>query len=1533
MCSSKSTFRTVGLTACICLSLCSAWASSALAAPVGADETPVLSVPTGTVPSVYDRPLRLDTEDPQIVAGGDPRGPGCGNVVYDDTGGAGFVSPIYNATDDTFPWIYCGDDVTLAGTDRFVCELTVRLGTTNINTVASFPYTFEFWDVAGTTVCPDSGATMLYQSSIQIATGFTASFQSVAFTTAISPPQPVANTFWIILRTSNHATDANGGIPYVRVRSGGVVPEVGQTADFFYVGYNNNSCNDPGHFLVYNGTPAPITGFAYKLLANIGPSGSCCNQATGICTEGINLGNCGAFNQSWNINPGCPQGCAICDVVCTGSNLTENEPTCAANYIDTTNNGCSFDEGTESFINVSCGADICGTFGTYTFLNGTVTVNRRDNDYYRLTLTSPRQVTFSATGEATMNVVIFIPRLGPGQGPCDDIGTIDPGGTSTGSSSAGCAAATATTCLPAGTYYLVARANTTIGIPCGLQYRATVTCAPCTLPVGACCLPAGCSPNVEEIRCLQQGGIYRGDGTSCVGANCPPPPVNETCTTKSNVPAITTNTTIAIETTFAVTESTANITECNNLPIYKDIWFDYRIVAANQPAGVTNGRIAVSTWESCFDSRLIIYRVLNCNSTQAIQCTSELVPLVCNDDINTDRGNLASYLQAETNGDEENPTAPAPGECYKIRVGGATVDAGGAGFLRVDYLPSLPAPWSSSSGRCCFPNGSCQIYPADGTCQTAGGYLTSTVDFGEGDTTVPGANSAGCHVLPCPAAGEACFNALNLHSNPATGILGSGFGTTTRAITNKLYYRYQIPTSVQPGSGITITTCGSDFDTAIAVYSDFDQDNGECTGTTLAHNDNCTPSDTSAAGANGIASCFTAGETDSCLCITVGSIGQATGPGSVIYIEIGAHNGIAGSTLPSVDPVPANCGTAVTASITVTASAACFVCSVPCPGGSVQENEPLCGPNYVDTTNGGCNSSPAAFKDITCGQTVCGQAGTYVFTNGTTQQSFRDTDWYRFTVTSAKTVVINLKAGFQSQMFLVAAANISNQCDTITLATETATAGCLDTSITQPVCAGTFYIVVAPSVFTGVDCGSPYTMTLNCNAAVAANCCKGDLDNNGTLNGRDISLFIKNLLLPPIASLPTTGCYNLNTCRADMNGDFVLTTADIPLFVTALLTKAACPSLPTCTDPARCHLTDQSGGAVSDIGTSVGCSRRVVDDFKADSSGNIVNICWYGSYLNFLNGTACTPQTGSSPDSFCVTIYNDNAGVPGTVRGGPFCALSVTKTDTGIDIPFTGFGNAREFRYAAAIPAVAVTSGTCYWIEIVNSTSGNCCWLWSLSGFVNDVSASHSGGPAGTPNYVAGDLDTGDFAFCLNDIRINKRDCGLPQGRCCYNAGNSCQVTDVFNCQNVLHGAWLLNGNCSAPCPIPGANDCINALPIPLNTSVDGTTLGQTTDGPQPSCDTTNTAPDVWYTFQLGIGGNTTITLCPAGGTTDYDSIMALYTGNCGSLNEVGCNDDACTGAGASRIQFSNVANTLYHIRILGWNGNAGNYTVRITQP
>ncbi len=59
-------------------------------------------------------------------------------------------------------------------------------------------------------------------------------------------------------------------------------------------------------------------------------------------------------------------------------------------------------------------------------------------------------------------------------------------------------------------------------------------------------------------------------------------------------------------------------------------------------------------------------------------------------------------------------------------------------------------------------------------------------------------------------------------------------------------------------------------------------------------------------------------------------------------------------------------------------------CEITCPPQAILENEPC--PSFIDTTDGGCNTTPHRFLPIGCGDTYCG--------TGYSDPNYTDTDWY-----------------------------------------------------------------------------------------------------------------------------------------------------------------------------------------------------------------------------------------------------------------------------------------------------------------------------------------------------------------------------------------------------------------------------------------------------------------------------------------------------------------------------------------------------------
>jgi len=125
-----------------------------------------------------------------------------------------------------------------------------------------------------------------------------------------------------------------------------------------------------------------------------------------------------------------------------------------------------------------------------------------------------------------------------------------------------------------------------------------------------------------------------------------------------------------------------------------------------------------------------------------------------------------------------------------------------------------------------------------------------------------------------------------------------------------------------------------------------------------------------------------------------------------------------------------------------------------------------------------------------------------------------------------------------------------------------------------------------------------------------------------------------------------------------------------------------------------------------------------------------------------------------------------------------------------------------------------------------------------------------------------------------------------------------------------------------------GGEDCASATPISGSGPYLGDNVGATQDGATPSCPLAGLyGTDVWYVWTAPITATATVTLCNPG--TNFDTVLAVYDGGCGS-SELACDDDACFPPATSKASFAVVQGQNYTIRIGGWAGATGTYELRV---
>jgi hypothetical protein len=276
---------------------------------------------------------------------------------------------------------------------------------------------------------------------------------------------------------------------------------------------------------------------------------------------------------------------------------------------------------------------------------------------------------------------------------------------------------------------------------------------------------------------------------------------------------------------------------------------------------------------------------------------------------------------------------------------------------------------------------------------------------------------------------------------------------------------------------VTIDTCGSSYDTAIAAYFGCGcpvdpEDLQAC------NDDTC-----------GLQSSITFPVANGqCYLIQVGGFAGAQGSGVInVTKDTGGDpcdgaegdcceaNGSPGCDDPECcslicDQDPFCCETewdGICADAAASQCEGCFVepCDLVCED---TEGEP-CG----DDNNGGCNSSPPAFGSVACGETICGNA----WADGGT----RDTDWYLISVPADDTTVSAiLTSEFDGVCFIV---DGIADCAPVVVGDTGSSSNCEPGATAQAtVAAGDYVIFAASGAFEGTPCGTNNDYTVQVDA-------------------------------------------------------------------------------------------------------------------------------------------------------------------------------------------------------------------------------------------------------------------------------------------------------------------------------------------------------------------------------------------------------------------------------------------------------------------
>jgi hypothetical protein len=94
---------------------------------------------------------------------------------------------------------------------------------------------------------------------------------------------------------------------------------------------------------------------------------------------------------------------------------------------------------------------------------------------------------------------------------------------------------------------------------------------------------------------------------------------------------------------------------------------------------------------------------------------------------------------------------------------------------------------------------------------------------------------------------------------------------------------------------------------------------------------------------------------------------------------------------------------------------------------------------------------------------------------------------------------------------------------------------------------------------------------------------------------------------------------------------------------------------------------------------------------------------------------------------------------------------------------------------------------------------------------------------------------------------------------------------------------------------------------------------------PGPNCGNQSRSKSVWYRFTARTSGTVSVNTYGS----NYDTILAAYTGSCPARTQVACNDDS-VGA-ASRVALQAAAGTTYYFQVTAYRNDGGVLVFQLT--
>jgi cysteine-rich repeat protein len=138
---------------------------------------------------------------------------------------------------------------------------------------------------------------------------------------------------------------------------------------------------------------------------------------------------------------------------------------------------------------------------------------------------------------------------------------------------------------------------------------------------------------------------------------------------------------------------------------------------------------------------------------------------------------------------------------------------------------------------------------------------------------------------------------------------------------------------------------------------------------------------------------------------------------------------------------------------------------------------------------------------------------------------------------------------------------------------------------------------------------------------------------------------------------------------------------------------------------------------------------------------------------------------------------------------------------------------------------------------------------------------------------------------------------------------------------------------CGNPPPPPANDECANAIQVFDGVTQTTNAFATTSAPPGPTCaggGAVNSERDVWFTYTATCSGLLTVDTCATQSAVN-DTILSVYEGTCGNLQNEVCDEDGCGIAFLSTVTTAAVQGQTYIIRVASFLGSPdGPFTLTI---